>query len=304
MKKLSLSVLSVTAISLSFISLILRIISMLVFFDANGYYTAGAPLPIITNILTLLALLFFAIAAITCIDSKKKTAEPNNIARYGAIFPFGALVFFVTQSISELPQNILTDNQKLDLIPIITTISALAGTVFFLLIFYRTKQKLVTVYCGLGALVFVFFAWMSAYFDFSSTINSSQRILFYLSCAGAMLFIFNEICAIYGSVKPKFYYFSIFTAILTTASSAIPAIIGSASGKINAYATLKEDVFFSALFIYATLRLITLFTDKKSINASEEAVEINEDTATQPEENAEQIEENIQTNEESTSSEE
>lgn len=297
MKKLSLSILSITAISLSCVTLVLRIISTLAFFDANGYYTKGAPIPIAANVLTLLSLILFVAAAIFCVKPEEKIDEPNKIAGFGAIFPFGALVFFIAQSLSELPQNMITDEQKIDFIPVIATVAALVGAVFFLLIFYKIKQKLVTVYCGLGAIVFVFFAWMSAYFDFSSTINSAQRTLFYVSCAGAMLFIFNEICAIYGSVKPKFYYFSIFTALLTTAPSAISAIIGSASGKINGYATLKEDVFFSALFIYATVRLITIFTSQKSVDVSKETIEVTMDSA-------EQTEENTEITEESTASEE
>ena len=276
MKKLSLPIISTTAISLTVVALVLRIISLFAFYDALGYYQTGAVVPIITNIITAVSIVMFFIAAILCVKSDEKINAPQKEARYAAILPLGTLVFFVSQSIIELTKNTTESSTQSNLIPIITIIGALAGIVFFFLIFFTDKQKIATVYCGLGALIFVFFSWMSAYFDFSSPINSTQRILFYVACTGAMLFIFNEMCAIYGSVKPKFYYFSLFVSILTLASSAIPALIGFAANKFSVYFTLKEDIFFTALFIYAIVRLVTLcIASKKTPQISEE---INETT--------------------------
>ena len=274
MKKLSLPIISATAISLSLISLILRIISVLAFYDKVGYYQTGAALPIIANTVDIIAILLFFTAALFCIKSDEKISEPKSATRYAALLPLGALVFFIVQTVIELTQSAQESVPQSNFIPIITIVGALVGIAFFFLIFFTDKQKTATVYCGLGMLVFVFFSWMSSYFSFESPINSTQRILFYVSCTGAILFIFNEMCAIYGSVKPKFYYFSLFTSILTLASSAIPAIIGSAANKFSAYFTLEEDIFFTALLVYATVRLVTLsFTKKNDSNDIKKAEE-------------------------------
>ena len=281
MKKLSLPIISATAISLSVISLVLRIISIFAFYDALGYYQSGTVLPIIANIVDTVAIVLFLVAAIFCIRSDEKITEPKKATKYAALLPLGALVFFVAQTIIELTQSAQETVPQSNFIPIITIIGALVGIAFFFLIFFTNKQKLVTVYCGLGALIFIFFSWMSTYFSFESPINSTQRILFYVSCAGAIHFIFNEMCAIYGSVKPKFYYFSLFASILTISSSAIPAIIGSAANKFSVYLTLEEDIFFAALLIYATVRLVTLsFTKKNAPKGSEqpEKTEVSEQT--------------------------
>ena len=277
MKKLSLPIISTAAISLTVVALVLRIVSLFAFYDSLGYYQSGAFVPIIANIITAVSIVLFFIAAILCIKSDEKIDAPQKGARYAAILPFGTLVFFVWQSIIELTKNTGESAAQSNLIPIITIIGALAAIAFFFLIFFTNKQKIATVYCGLGALIFVFFSWMSAYFDFSSPINSTQRILFYVACTGAMLFIFNEMCAIYGSVKPKFYYFSLFASIFTLSSSAIPALIGFAANKFSVYFTLKEDIFFTALFIYAIVRLVTLcIASKKAPQISEEINETND----------------------------
>ena len=264
MKKLSLPIISIIALALSLISLVLRTVSFTAFYDKLGYYTSGASLPIIANVISVLAIIFFLVVTVFCTASTEKINEPQSVSKYAAILPLTALVFAVVNSIMNLTKSAEGSEPQSNIIPVLTILGAIAGVAFFFLIFFMNKQTIATVYCGLGALVFVFFSWMSSYFDFSSPINSDQRTFFYVSCAGAMLFIFNEMCAVYGSVKPKFYYFSLFASIFTIASSASPALIGNAANKFASYNTLEADIFFAALLIYGCVRLITLLKCKKS----------------------------------------
>ena len=288
MKKLSTQALSITAIALSFISLLLRVICMLVFYN-NGYYRSGAALPIIADVFFIVAIAIFLLAAILGIKKETPVSAPSALARYAAILPMSASVFCVTQMITSLSN----PTKDLGFIPVAILLCAIVSTVFFFLIFFAPKQITATVYCGLGALALVFFLWISSYFDFSSPINSADRNLFYVSCAGAMLFIFNELCAIYGSVKPRFYYFSIFAAIFALASSSIPAIIGFASNRIDSYSNLEGDVFFTALLIYAVSRLVTIASAPKanlceSDNVVEKKESVDESAEEEIEENAEE----------------
>lgn len=274
MKKLSIPIISAIAIAVAVISIVLRIICLFSFYDSLGYYQTGAPLPIITNVLTVITIIFFLVCAILCVTPKDKIGAPNKIAGYASLLPLGTLIFVTVQLVKELSTPATDPIEQSNFIPLVMLLSAIVSIVFFLLIFlsnFSNKLKLATVYCGLSALIFVFFAWMSTYFDFSSPINSTQRTLFYVSCAGAMIFIFNEMCAIYGSVKPKFYYFSLFATILAISSSAIPSLVGSAADKFNVYFNEKEDIFLTALLVYATVRLITLLKSQR--NTDEKAIE-------------------------------
>lgn len=260
MKKTMLPIISISAIVTAIACLIMRLICLFNFYDGIGYYKTAAPLPIITNIITVLALVVFLVFAIVFIKPTEKIAAPDKISRYTALFPIAALVIVVIRGVISLSSS----EESIDFFTIASIICALISIVFFAFIFLK-KNTNATVYCGLGALVFLFFCWMSVYFDFSSPINTVEKILFYVSCAGATLFLFNEICAIYGSVKPKFYYFSIFAAIISIAPSAISALIGSFTNQIKSYNSFEEDVFFTALFVYATIRLIMLLKSRKAL---------------------------------------
>ena len=262
MKRFSFPALSATVIALSGISLILRVICMLSFYN-NGYYRSGAALPILANVFFIIAIAIFLLASILCVKRTTQILAPSKLARYAAILPMSASVFCAAQTITSLTAKGAAESSS-GFLPVATLLCAVVSAIFFFLIFFAPKQINATVYCGLGAIALVFFLWISSYFDFSSPINSADRNLFYVSCAGAMLFIFNELCAIYGSVKPRFYCFSIFSAIFALASSAIPTIIGFATNKIDSYSNLEGDVLFAALLVYATARLITLASASKS----------------------------------------
>lgn len=272
MKKLSLPIFSASAAIFAVISLILRVISLFNYHDELGYYELGAILPIIANIFSVLAIALFTVGAILCIKPSEKIAPPDKLSKYAAWLPLSALVFVLVSLFKDFtvpaPEN--TAIFELYFIPLITLLGALLAIVFFFLIFYSKASKTVTVYFGLGALVFLFFCWLSVYFDFSSPLNSAQRTLLYITCAAATLFVFNEITAIYGSVKPKFYYFSVFTLIFSVASSSIPSIIYSICNPSSSYATLREDIFFTALLIYAGVRLIGLLSKSKKTTAPEQ----------------------------------
>lgn len=272
MKKISISILSITAGAISVISLILRIICLFFFYDDIGYYKTGAVLPIISNILFALAIIFFFVTAIFSIDKKQSVEPTSNLSQYAALLPLGALLFRITTLFTKVFND--TNVNKYFML-----ISAIAAAIFFLLIFFANKKlKNVTFYIGIGALLYVFLCWMFAYFDFFIPINSTDKTFFYLACAGAILFIFNEMCAYCSFVRSKFYYFSLFTSILTLSVASISAIVGYACGIFKAYITLEADIFFIALLIYAITRLIdaqksTLTVDSPADKAEKSVTE-------------------------------
>ena len=282
MKKLSISMLSIIAGITTVLSLGLRIICLFFFYDKIGYYKAGAPLPIIANILFGISIAFFLTASIFSINKKQSVEAPAKASQYAAALPIGALVFHlirilrpvVITSIEDIKNGVFSFS-NINFSVYGTIISILVSVAFFFFIFISKKQfKTANFYLGLGALAYIFFCWMSSYFDAIIPINSTDKIFFYLGCAGAILFIFNEMCAIYGEVKSRFYYFSLFVAILTLSTSSISAIVGYSCNIFKSYISLEADVFFITLAIYAIIRLIEAQKSKIVIEETVEAASL------------------------------
>ena len=265
MKKISIPILSITAGATAALSLILRIICLFFFYDDIGYYKSGAVLPIISNILFVLSIIFFFVIAIFSIDKKQSVEPTGSLSQYAALLPVGALIYRVTTLFTKVFND--TNVNKYFMLA-----SAVIAAIFFLFIFLNNKKLTnITFYIGIGALLYVFLCWMFAYFDFFIPINSTDKTFFYLACAGAILFIFNEMCAYCSFVRSRFYYFSLFTAIITLSVASISAIIGYAFGIFKAYITLEADIFFIALLIYAIARLID--AQKSTLTVDEPATE-------------------------------
>lgn len=270
MKKISISTLSIIAGVSAFLSLALRIICLFFFYDDIGYYKVGAVLPIIANIIFAVSIVGVFFLSMLCIDKKQKVMPTTKMSQYAALLPMGALIFHVIRMFTSVFNDTVVNKYLM-------AISALISIAFFVVIFLANKKYAVAaVYLGIGAFAYIFFSWMYVYFDFAIPINSTEKMFFYIACAGAVIFIFNEMAASFGVVRAKFYYFSLFASIIALATSSISAIIGNICGIFKAYITLEFDIFFFALLIYAVMRLIDAqnstveiesITDKVVVNA-------------------------------------
>ncbi|MBO7302677.1 MAG: hypothetical protein J6U68_00645 [Clostridia bacterium] len=291
MKKLSIPVLSMIAGATAFISVALRIICTFFFYDEIGYYKTGAVLPILANVIFALSLVFFFLAAIFSIDKNLEVKDLSRASQYVALLPMGALIFHAVRLFTT-PVNESTINKYALLVFII-----LAAIFFFSLSFFN-RPNIIGFYFGIGALVYVFLSWAVVYFDFWSPINSIDKTFFYIACGGAVLFIFGEMCSCYGSVRSRFYYFSLFASIVTLSTASVSSIVLASFGRFRSYITFETDVFFVTLLIYAVTRMATALkatvVENKEIleEAAEETVE---DTV---EETVEEVVEETKTDEE------
>ncbi len=271
MKKISIKTLSITAISVALVSLALRIISLFFFYDKIGYYKSGAVVPFIASLILGISILFFLVASIFFIDKNQSIENTGRLSQYAALLPIAALIIHIFKIFSPTFNDTMVNRYLM-------LASAVLSIIFFLLIFIdKKKYKTITFYMGIGVLLYVFFCWMYAYFEFSIPINSINKILFYLSTAGALLFIFNEMCFIYGFVRARFYYFSLFASIIILTVSPLSAIIGYLSGAIEGYITFEADIFLFALLIYAIARLIDA-QKSKAEKTTEPSITENEQT--------------------------
>ena len=271
MKKLSLPMLSIITLATAAVSLALRIVSLFFFYDKLGYYQRGAVLPITANIFLGLAIVFLLAASILFINKKRKIQVPDKISQYAALLPAGASIFTAIRAITGS-----LDGSSVN--KYLFFLGALLSAVFFILIFIKKQPFTATVYFGLAALTYVFFLWMHAYFDFFVPINSTDKIFHYLACAGALLLIFSETCTCYGFVKPRLYFFSLFSSVVTLWVGSVSSLVGFLSGAFERYVTLDGDIFFATLAVYATVRLIMLSKAPEELIEEATEAEIAEET--------------------------
>ena len=287
MKKLSIPVLSIIAGASAFISVALRIICTLFFYDETGYYKVGAVLPVIANAIFAISLVFFLFAAVFSVDKRLEVKDLSKSSQYVVLLPMGALIFHAVRLFTT-PVNESTVNKY-----IMLTVVILAAVFFFSLSFFN-RPNVFGVYFGIGALAYVFLSWMNAYFDFSSPINSVDKIFFYIACGGAALFIFGETCACYGTVRSRFYYFSLFASIVTLSTASLSSIVLASLGRFRSYVTFEADVFFATLLIYAIARMLS--ARKACVVEESEAEETVEETVEETTEEAseETVEETVE----------
>ena len=284
MKKLSIPVLSMIAGATAFISVALRIICTFFFYDEIGYYKTGAVLPILANVIFALSLVFFFLAAIFSIDKNLEVKDLSRASQYVALLPMGALIFHAVRLFTT-PVNESTINKYALLVFII-----LAAIFFFSLSFFN-RPNIIGFYFGIGALVYVFLSWAVVYFDFWSPINSIDKTFFYIACGGAVLFIFGEMCSCYGSVRSRFYYFSLFASIVTLSTASVSSIVLASFGRFRSYITFETDVFFVTLLIYAVTRMATALKAGAVVETvAEETVEKEEEKEEGEEECSEETE--------------
>jgi hypothetical protein len=247
---------SIIALALTALATAGRLCSLLFFYDRIGYYQSGALLPVVSNILFAASVVFFAIAALFWLKPAKTVAAPQKAVGYAALLPAIALAAYVVFSLDRVMF------QEVNIIFMLSLLLAVVGAVFFSSLTFCRQPSVLSVLTGVGTILWLALSWLRSYRDFTVPMNSPDKLFFNLGCIGAVLFVFSEIRAIYGIPRPRFYYFSISTAILTLAVSSIPSLIGNACGIFASYSLTLEDFFFLALLIYAIARLLTLVSCK------------------------------------------
>lgn len=266
---------SLVAIVLTVIATAGRLFSLLFFYDRIGYYQSGALLPIASNILFALSLVFFGVAAIFLLKPKQAIAAPTGAARYVALAP--ALAAAAHAMISALS----LAKESLDVLKAISLLLSVIAAVFFASIALSERPSLLTALSGVGCIAWIALEWLSSYRDFTVPMNSPDKLFFHFGCIGAALLIVAELRALFVVSKPRFYYFSLFTAILTLAVSSIPSLIGMACGVFASYSLALEDLFLLSLLVYATVRLCALALAKNSAD-----VQVTDSSPTQSEDGA------------------
>ena len=299
MKKLSLLKLAIISGACAVASTVLRTVSLLGFTDTSGYYKSH-PIPIIASLIFGLSLLFIGAAAIFFIKKNESVDIPNKTAGIAALLPIGALAFHAISLFSSMTkhsvnpiEDFFSATNTIQLYVVVFSVLSIAFFVFAAMIAFKRKANTAIAYVGLIPLIYVILLWASTHFDFLIPLNSANKTFFFLACASALLFIYNEIAACCKlMLRSKFYYFSLFAAIITLSTASIPSVIAYLSGSLGRYFSLEGDLFFITVLIYAAVRLITLITEQRKAPVIEEESEASKnDTAEIAEEASEHLDE-------------
>ncbi len=288
-----LKMLLIAAPAAAALSVVLRTLSLLFFYDGDVfYYSSRAALPIISNIFFALAVLCFGVAAFLLIPGAtaahgSRIPLPSEPARRVALLPAAALAVHAASMLTGL----LRSGVAGALLPLLSLVLAILSIGFFITLMQEKRSKGSNVLFGTAFILYLAVLWINSYTDFNIPLNSPSKLFFNFGCIGIILFVLCEMRAICGISKPRMYVFSLSLCILTAASTAIPSLIDFATGTSARYYSLFEDIAMLSVIPYSAARLSQLIPLCDTLSAPDE-----EPKADDIKENAEEKEADTQNN--------
>ncbi len=259
----ALKIYGITALSVAFVCVVLRIISMLSFFDKSiGYFERGAALPIISSLLAALAVLA---SVVFCLIPKIKVnpipaahTRASNICAVFAVLGFaffsvksflGVLSFAQVYGFAQIPPIYYVD--------IIASVGACA---FFVLKFIgKAGANAASVICGLLAVVWFVISLVDCYFNQSMPMNSPLKLVFQYACLAAMLLCVNEMRIGVDTKRTGFQLFSATFAAIYLPLSSIPSIVCYlCDGMPLTYSLIYSDIIILLVSVFAIARLVQM----------------------------------------------
>ncbi|MBQ7383339.1 MAG: hypothetical protein IJV72_00925 [Clostridia bacterium] len=235
----------------------LRTLNLAFFYDTDiGYYASDAPLPLIMNIFLLVA--FAAIGVCSAVLPRKPymtTGKESNIAVKVASV-LCALAFAALALCTLL--GFVVPAAKLIYLFIF---AALVSALYFVLGALGKNDEVRALLLIALAIALVYILAVS-YFDVFVQMNSPNKVILQIACLVSMLFFVYEARCITGELKRKLYLFSLSCAVFFSGVASVPSIIAYFTGKLGNYFVninyIVFDALFAVLFIYFTVRLITM----------------------------------------------
>ncbi len=262
------------ALAISAVAVILRSISLLFFYDSEiAYYTSGAVLPMISNIFYVAAVLFFVLAAYLLVKPVKGVSAPVRANSIVMLIPGVVSVLHAAVLLIDISKTLMREvgGAGVDRIAIIATVTAIASAAFFFFVAFSKKHNMATAILSIGFMAWCGVAWVRSYMNFDVPLNSPDKLLFHFGIIAAALFLVAELRTMFEISKPKFYYFSLFTAMLALSVATIPSIIGNAAGVFKIYAPEYENYVLFGLLLYVVARGITIVIKDRLSKYSEQA---------------------------------
>ncbi len=265
------------SLALTVISIALRCVNLSFFYDSDiGYYTRGALLPALGNILLFFSLLFFAIFPFFIFRKADVAYSPKTplSARIAAAVPaIGFLILAVTD---------LTDPKLTVSIPFLSCALSIIAAVYFILVALEKATPLSSVLCGFCAILRLVLALGSSYFDVTVPMNAPDKLLFQFACLGGMVFLVSELRAVASKARPFLYFFAAGCAVLFLGTSSLPSLFAAHASILKNTELLFSYYMLASLFVYVAVRLFTVVQSQNAPEAQAEPPVIVEEATELP----------------------
>ena len=253
------------AVGFTLISVILRVLCMLFFFDASiGYYDVGAVLPIISNIFLGVGAIGFTVLAFTFFGRKNQVLEYKKASVFKIITcVFGILAALFTSALS-LPAAFGGDRLAL-----LCAALSFTGALYFPCACFgmKTVYQLIT---GIALIARITIMMGAYYFNQDITMNAPDKIIFCIACIFGMWVIVCEIKAIMGVVRPWIFITAAVGAAAICSTASLPSIITyHASSAFNG-GGYGEYWLLLAISVYAIAALSGYSVEVKANTAESE----------------------------------
>lgn len=275
----------VAALGATALCVLLRTLSLFLAFDTNiGYYKSGAVLPIILNVLTVLAVIaafaFCFVPKLSIVPNEPHLTKP---VRLSAIFPAVGFAAYAFVYFSWL-MDYLRFYPTLPLTYVITAIATVGACAFFACAALRKSNgDIVFVLLGILTVVWLVLTLAECYFDTLVQMNSPNKLVFQFACLGGLLLTVNEMRVGLDVKRKGFHLFAASVALLFLFTSSVPSIIGYVAKKMPiSYSLLYSDAVFLMLAVFAAVRLAQMcFAEPAPVDEAtpEEAQDVSKDEA-------------------------
>ncbi len=243
------------------ISIVLRTLSLLFFYDKEiGYYKLGAVLPAISNIFIVLALMLIAAGSFFLTNNSELTREKDKgiAIKISSALCVLASAFFVIISVYLMTSLTVAPSLKI----FIFFAASFFSAVYFLANLLPMKAELQAI-SSVAIVIFLVYTLGASYFDAFLQMNSPNKIFLHLACIATMCFFLSEARALLGKTRKKLYLFFLCASTLIGGSTSIPTIIAYHSGALLNYDYILSDYAILALWIYIAVRLVLCFLPRK-----------------------------------------
>ncbi len=213
-------------LGVSLLCVVLRLLSMLFFFDTDiGYYESGALLPIISNFLPTAAVVWafvlFAVPALHLSPNAPMDTRAPRLSAIPALVGFAGFSFVYIRSLIEL-------SEFFGQIPrsyILAAICSVIALLFFIFKVIGRSGTAVSVISGIFTIVWIILALMESYFDTYVQMNSPMKLVFQFACLSALLLIVSEMRVGVDGTRKNLHLFSAAASTILLPFSAIPSLI-------------------------------------------------------------------------------
>ena len=281
-KRKTLSVFGAAVLGCACIGVLLRTLSLFFFYDADvGYFSRGAALPVVFNMLIAVATVG---CAVLCFIPRSPLTPDNcgdsGVSRMLYAFPCLASAYALIAQISAIGSysDIGLAIPRIELL--ILVFNALAIVYFAVSIFGNKIHAGFSVVFGAFAILWLMLMLVNLYFDMYIQINSPNKTMMAFALASAMLFISSELRLGLEVKKPQTQLFTTAFAVICLSTSSIPTLIAHFAGAFgNSYRATVSDILCLTLLFPAVARFVKLCFAKEADTCNTvEAVQEGSDT--------------------------